>query len=110
MVDPTINDSKPLQFTGTTTVTNSRVVIYNRTTGEYKFTDNAGNSLKCNSGKKILFDCAWFASGWSVGDVIECKISGKNYGSTTITLTAASLEPQTASITTATMALSAGGL
>lgn len=107
---PSINDSKPLLFTGSTTVTNSRVVIYNRTTGEYKHTDNAGKALRVNSNKKVLFDCSWFASGWSVGDVIECKILGKNYGIGTITLTAATDEPQTVTITTATMALSAGGL
>lgn len=106
---PTISPTKPLEFTFSSSVTNSRVVIFNQTTGETEHYNDKGELLKINQNKKLLFDANWFAS-WSVGDVIECTVTGKHYGNGTITLTAAAVGPQRKSITVATMALSTGGL
>lgn len=109
-MSPTINPSKPLMVTFNSSVENARVTVFNRNTGEYKHTDDKGAELRINNLSKLVFDADWLDNGWTVGDVIEFVLSGKYYGSGTITLTAAANVPQKVSITVGTNALSAGGL
>lgn len=101
-MSPTINPGKPIQFTFTTNmVENSKVTIFNRTTGEYAHLDDDGLPLRLNQHGKVIFDAEWFAS-WSVGDVVECIVSGESYASATVTLTAATGVPQKATSTATT--------
>ena len=111
MVGSTISIGKPVEFkVDSSGITNSRVVVYNRTTGEYCTKDDKGAVLRIPDTKRVTFDAEWFESGWSVGDVLEITIGGKVYGSATVTLTAASATLQRVDVTTASSALSAGGL
>ena len=105
----TINVSKPLQFTITSGIANTRVSFLNRTTGEIKSVDDKGVAIRISGTSKVMFDCKYFSS-YSTGDVVECKVSGKSYGSGTITLTADTADVQTATFSVTTTTLSTGGL
>ncbi len=91
-------------------VTNSKVTIYNRTTGEYRSTDGKGDALRIASTKRLTFDANWFSRGWAVGDVLEITLGGKVYGNATVTLTAAGATIQRVDVAVTTMALSRGGI
>jgi len=106
----TINVSKPIEFKIIGGVENSRITVFNRTTGETIYVDDKSNALRIPDSGRVMFDASWFSDGWTVGDVVECKVSGINFGSATVTLTAPTATIQRTDVTVATNTLPAGGI
>jgi hypothetical protein len=99
-MSPTATITKPIavKFTGATT--NDPVKVENLTTGEIIKTRADGSLMRLESKEKgILFDCANFTSGWSVGDKVRVTLGGSKAGLVILTLTAATNAPQTSTVT-----------
>jgi len=71
-----------------TYVVGTPVVVFNQTTGEYLTTELNGDYIRISSSKKVVVAADRFASGWAAGQVIIFQVSGKYYGTGSVTLTA----------------------
>ena len=77
---------KPVAITCTNATTGSIVKAYNRTTGVTETTT-------VTSGKAVIE-----LTSYTVGDVVEIRVSGKYSGANTLTLTAAKSTPQSVTV------------
>lgn len=98
--------SKPIQvnLSGTGAIAGQVARVINRNTGEIH---PLATSFSAN--KRLVFDCADFASGWTAGDVIEVQTSGGAYGTALITLTASGAQTASLSATAESATLPKGG-
>lgn len=105
MPEPTLSWIIGLTVSGTNVAAGLGVRAYNRTTGE-TMPDTVGNNnmklVAAAGGFKSVIDCKDFASEYSDEDVIELKINGAEYGSTTVTINTTKGGDNSASISTTT--------
>lgn len=99
-------------ISGTDTAALQKVRVFNRNTNEYMPENDGNKKLALSTTKKVIFDCKDFASGFTNGDIIEIRINGAAYGSTTSTIvtTGGGKSTDTISATQESTALAAMGV